>query len=135
MGYAQDHEAIRLKVDQMSALLRNRDMAIVEEIWSPGFRLVGSEIGEVAESREQLLALFEKLFARAVRYAFAFEKFDVNREGNIAWLFAEGDLLADNGKQVDRFPYRLTAIFRMEEGNWRWRLFSGAEPAKSVESN
>ncbi|OLP55956.1 hypothetical protein BJF92_02265 [Rhizobium rhizosphaerae] len=118
----------------MSGLLRSRDPSIVDELWSDGFRLVGSEVGEMATSREQLVALFRKLFTRTVRYAFDFPIVEVDVDGNVAWLFAEGALLADDGEKSERLPYRLTAVFTFADERWRWRLFSGAEPAPSLEA-
>jgi len=123
-------EAIRQRIDRFSALLTARDPAIVDEIWSPGFRLVGSEPGEIADSRQALVHLFGKLFARPVRYGFDFATFAVEANGETAWLFAEGDLMATGADAADRFPYRLTAVFVRSEDGWRWRLFSGSEPAK-----
>lgn len=125
-----DDGGILAKVDLMSALLSARDLRLVDELWSPGFRLVGSEPGEVAETRDQLVRLFTRLFSRPVRYRFDFPAAAVNRSGDVAWLFAEGDLLAtaDDGT-VRRLPYRLTAVFQAVDGAWRWRLFSGSEPA------
>lgn len=122
-------EAIRRKIGRMSALLAARDEAIVGEIWSPGFRLVGSEQGEVAADRGRLENLFRMLFARPVRYSFDFAVFEVDRHGDVAWLFAEGDLVAEGGEHKQRFPYRLTAVFVRKDGDWQWRLFSGSEPA------
>lgn len=125
--------AIRSRVERFSALLTARDPLIVDEIWSEGFRLVGSEPGEIAESRDALVVLFGRLFARPVRYGFAFARFDVSAAGDVAWLFAEGDLLAAGDEETARHPYRLTAVFVLTDGAWRWRLFSGAEPAKPFE--
>ncbi len=122
--------AIRAKVERFSGLLRSQDPAIVDEVWSPGFRLVGSEPGEVADSRDALVTLFGRLFSRPVRYAFDFETFAVEAAGDVAWLFAEGDLVATSDVGSDRYPYRLTAVFLRDGGGWRWRLFSGSEPAK-----
>lgn len=122
-------QAIREKVGRMSDLLVARDMTIVDELWSPGFRLVGSESGEVAEDPKRLAALFAMLFSRPVSYAFDFPRFEVDVEGTVAWLFAEGDLVATGASGIRRHPYRLTAIFVGSGGDWTWRLFSGSEPA------
>ncbi len=126
--------AVRARVERFSVLLTARDPLIVDEVWSEGFRLVGSEPGEIAESRAALVALFDKLFARPVRYGFDFARFDVETTGGVAWLFAEGDLVATGADETARHPYRLTAVFVLTGGAWRWRLFSGAEPAKPFAS-
>jgi ketosteroid isomerase-like protein len=120
---------IRAKVARMSALLAARDPAIVDELWSPGFRLVGSEHGEIAEDRPRLERLFAMLFARPVAYGFDFTTFAVGRQGDIAWLFADGHILAQGATETARHPYRLTAVFQRRGEDWQWRLYCGAEPA------
>ena len=53
-----DDQAILARLDQLGALLFARDPAIVDELWSDlGFRLVGSEPAEIADTREGLAAL------------------------------------------------------------------------------
>jgi len=50
-----DDQTILSKLDRLSALVFARDPAIVDELWSDlGFRLVGSEQGESAETRDEL---------------------------------------------------------------------------------
>lgn len=122
-------QAIRRKVARMSGLLAAHDMAIVDELWSPGFRLIGSEQGEIAEDRAGLERLFTMLFARPVSYAFDFRRFDLAAQSGVAWLFAEGDLVASAADGATRHPYRLTAVFTGGGEDWTWRLFSGSEPA------
>jgi hypothetical protein len=121
--------AIREKVERMSDLLFRRDLALADELWSPGFRLVGSEAGEVADDREALLDQFQRLYARPVRYRWEFARFDVQSLGDVAWAFAEGHLTATSDTGVGRFPYRITAVFAHDGIDWRWRLYSGSEPA------
>jgi ketosteroid isomerase-like protein len=130
-------EAIRRKVERVSDLLFQCDPRVVDEIWSPGLRLVGSERGEIAEDRNRLVKLFDMLFARAarhaMRYAFDFPKFEVESIGDVAWLFAEGDVTETTLQGVTRRPYRLTAVFEHDDEGWRWRLYSGSEPGSPRE--
>ena len=57
-------EVIRRKVERMSDLLFQHDPGVVDEIWSPGLRVVGSERGAIAVDRDQLVKLYGMLFAR-----------------------------------------------------------------------
>ncbi len=125
---SDDRLAIIGKVERLSELLFNRDPGIVDELWSPGFRLVGSEKGEIAEDRESLAALMARLFERAQRYALDFSRNEVEVRGDVCWLFAEGDVVLTDIATTTRSPYRLAAVFAREGGEWRWRLFCGSEP-------
>lgn len=123
-----DRQAILAKLDRLSELAFNRDPAIVDEVWSPGLRWSGSSSGEFAEDREGLSALMEGLFDLPVRYSFDFARRDVDVKGDVAWLFAEGDVVETAVDSLVRKPYRLAAVFARDEGEWRWRLFCGSEP-------
>jgi hypothetical protein len=32
--------------------------------------------------------------------------------------------------RTSEMPYRLFALFQKMDGDWKWRVFSGSEPAK-----
>ncbi|MDB5523303.1 MAG: hypothetical protein JWM58_1066 [Rhizobium sp.] len=124
------HEkAIAAKLDRLSELMFTRDRAIIDALWSDGFRLIGSEKGEVAETRDQLESLFNSIFTHPARFRWAWDERSVTIEDDIAWVFAEGHVEIVHADHVDRRPYRLVAIFHNRNGDWRWRLFSGSEPA------
>ena len=125
-----DHHALLAKLDRLSELLFNRDPEIVSELWSPGFRLIGSEFGEIAETCESLVALIRNLFDRTPRFSWDWARQDVSIQGRIAWIFAEGHLVQTNLGGVERALYRLVAVFEKDCNNqWKWRLLSGSEPA------
>ncbi len=114
----------------MSRLLFGRNPGIVDELWSPGFRLIGSEFGEIMETREDLAALIGRLFDRDDRLSWDWMRRDLSIHGQMAWVFAEGDLVSTHPQATKRSPYRLVAIFeRNGAEDWTWRLFSGSEPA------
>jgi hypothetical protein len=124
-----EEQAIIAKMDRLGELLFARDPDIVDELWSEGFRLVGSEKGEVADSRDQLEAVFGDLFARPPRFRWAWDRTAITIENGIAWVFAEGNVVITFSDRAERRPYRLVAIFRKTDQGWGWRLFSGSEPA------
>ena len=125
-----DDQAILAKLDRLGALLFARDPAIVDELWSDlGVRLVGSEPGEIANTREGLAALMSSLFSRKARLSWSWDNRNVTRQGEIAWVFAEGHVVVTAPDRMDRLPYRLVCIFQRVAGEWRWRLFSGSQPA------
>jgi hypothetical protein len=125
-----DDQAILARLDRLGALLFAREPAIVDELWSElGFRMVGSEPGEIADTREGLAALMAGLFSRKARLSWAWDDRKATRQGEIAWIFAEGYVVVTASDRTDRLPYRLVCIFQKVAGTWRWRLFSGSQPA------
>jgi len=53
----------------------------------------------------------------------------VTRHGDLAWVCAESQLEIAHADHTERKPYRMVCIFQKGEKGWRWRLFSGSEPA------
>jgi hypothetical protein len=125
-----DDSAILARLDRLGELLFARDPAIVDELWCDlGFRLVGSEPGEIADTREGLARLMSSLFSRKERLSWSWDDRTVTHQGEIAWVFAEGHVVVTAPERTDRLPYRLVCIFQRVAGDWRWRLFSGSQPA------
>jgi len=125
---ANDHQTILAMIERLSVLLYDRNPEIVSELWSSGFRLVGSEIGEIVETHEGLVALIDNLFSRAPRFSWDWMRKDISIHKDFAWAFAEGHLVQTSIESVKRTPYRLAAIFQKDSTGWKWRLFSGSEP-------
>jgi hypothetical protein len=90
---AQD-QALLAKLDRLNALVHARDPAIVDELWSDlGFRLVGSEVGEIDETRDELVAHMATLFAKPFRVSWAWGQRKVTRHGDLAWVFADSEIV------------------------------------------
>jgi len=82
---ASDNDAVLARLDRLNELLFARDPAIVDEMWSgPGFRLIGSELGEVAATREDLARLLIGLFTRPARLSWQWHTRIVERHGDVA---------------------------------------------------
>ncbi|MCW1843074.1 nuclear transport factor 2 family protein [Prosthecomicrobium hirschii] len=125
-----DEDRILARLDEFGRLLASRDLGIVDALSNRlGVTLFGSEAGERAGSREELLALFGGLFARPYGLAFAWQDRHVTIGGDIAWVIAEGLLHVIHPDRDVPTPYRLVGIFQRHAGAWHWRLFSGSEPA------
>jgi hypothetical protein len=118
------------KLDRFSALVSARDPAVVDELSSGhGFRLVGSEAGESAGSREELAALFTAFFAQPYRLGLVWEDRMLTRHDDVAWICAHCQLEIHHPERTECRPYRLVAVFQKIDAVWRCRLFSGSEPA------
>jgi len=124
-----DERKILAMLDRMGTLVFNRDLRVVDELWSDaGFRLLGSEIGDRAETRAEVAAHMKGLFEKPIRVSWDWRDRKVTRHGDLAWICAEGDLVVAHADRTDRSAYRLVGIFQRIAGRWRWRLFSGSEP-------
>lgn len=123
-----DIQAITAKLDRASELMFARDIAVVDELWSDGFRLVGSEEGEIAAARDELVALVTALFGAPFRLRWDWDDKSFTIENEIAWVFAQGHLEFVYDTHTERVSYRLVAIFRRASDGWQWRLYSGSEP-------
>ena len=124
-----DREAVLARLRKLGELLFARDRAIVDDLWSEGFELYGSETGEHAASRGDLVQLFDRLYALPFRIRWQWDHPAVTIAGDVAWLTAEGKLELTHVDRIERKPYRLVAIFQKISGAWKWRLYSGSEPA------
>jgi hypothetical protein len=127
-----EDQAVLAKLDRLSALVDARDLAVVDELWSGlGFRLVGSEIGEVDETREEVAAHMKALFARPIRISWAWGPRRVTHHGDLAWVFAESEIVIASADRTERKPYRMFCIFQKVDDRWHWRAFNGSEPIGS----
>lgn len=125
-----DEATILAMLERLSALVFARDAAVVDELWSDsGFRLIGSEDGEDAATRDELVALFGALFAKPFRVSWTWQDLTLVRHDDMAWACARAQLEIAYPERVERKPYRLVGIFQCVHGTFRWRLFSGSEPA------
>jgi ketosteroid isomerase-like protein len=88
--------------------------------------LHGSEAGESLIGREAIRAFLASLFAKAGPVRFSFRERRVSVSGAVAWFTSAAEVTV-GGATV---PYRVTGILERRDGRWRWRLFSGSEPAR-----
>jgi ketosteroid isomerase-like protein len=129
-----DRQAILARLRRLGELVFARDPAVVDEMWNEaGFSLYGSEAGEQASTRDALARLFAGLYALPFRIRWQWDDPSVTVAGDVAWLTADGKLEFTHVDRVERQPYRLVAIFHKTGGAWRWRLYSGSEPAPARE--
>ncbi len=124
-----DDREILSRLDRLNALLFGRDPALVDELWNDlGFRLIGSELGESAATREELAAIMADLFSRPFRLSWAWKNRAVTRAGEFAWVCVDCDLTMTFPDRVETRPYRMVCIFQKMDRRWQWRLYSGSEP-------
>ena len=121
---------VRRTLIRLNQLLSSRDLAIVGE-FAPcdDTLLVGALAGDRARGPGELEAHFGGLFARPDTISFAWREVEVAVRGAVAWLHAEGEVVAHGEAGDQRAPYRLTGVLELHGGRWLWRLFHGSTPA------
>lgn len=121
---------VRKALMRLNDFLLKRDLGLLDEFMpDDDTLLVGSEIGEVARGRAGLEAHFRSLYGRPQTISFDWREVEVSVHGTIAWLHAEGHVVLHGDAGDERRVYRLTGVFELHGGRWKWRLFHGSEPA------
>lgn len=117
-------------LDRLGACLAAKDHAFAEA-FAPiaDVRLIGSEAGEIAEGNAGIAALLDGLFALPLSLRWEWHRRDVSSAGDIAWVFAEGEVVIADDAGERRRPYRMTGVLQRFPEGWLWRQFHGAEPA------
>ena len=118
-------EALR----RLNDLLGARDPAFADEFDPSSALLIGSEDGEVASSRDQIISLLTRVYALPVRIGWEWDEVIADESGDVAWVYAEGRLAMTGDSGVERRPYRMTGVLKRSSDRWLWRLFHGSEPA------
>lgn len=121
--------AINARLDAFIDMIRNRDLALLDELWGDGrFRMIGSEVGEICRTRAELQAKIGSICASPAQFVFAFPVREITILDCVAWIFAEGTLTRiESGSAASR-PYLANVIFERTEDGWQWRQFFGSEP-------
>jgi ketosteroid isomerase-like protein len=128
-GVLRARSEVLAAVDRLRDLLWARDPSIVEEFAdSPDVLLVGSDDGEIARGRAEIESLLRALFELPVRLRWEWRHRDISVAGDIAWLFADCEVVIASDQEEKRKPYRLTGVLQRVSGNWRWRQFHGSQP-------
>ena len=119
----------RTALARLTTMLEHRDPALVDEfVDDPDVLIVGSEASEIEIGREQIAQMVKALSAGpAVRFNWTQTR--SGSHGDVAWLFASGDVVVTDHGTDTRVPYRLTGVLERRNGAWKWRQFHGSEPA------
>ena len=122
---------IAATLDRLNALLSAHDPAIVQEFAPDAdVLLLGSEANELAIGPSQLGTFFRDLLSQPFTLSWEWKQTRVSSMGNVAWVFAEGDVIVLATDGTTRAPYRLTGVLEHRNGKWLWRQSHGSEPAK-----
>src|SRR5580704_11059572 len=100
------HNQIEAVLARLSALVSGQDLRVLSE-FVPDALLVGSEDGEIAEGKDELKSLFQRIFAQPIQISWEWQRLRASSTGNVAWFFAEGYVVLTNATTEKRVPYRL----------------------------
>jgi ketosteroid isomerase-like protein len=126
---ANSEGEVREALARLNALLLKHDPAIVDE-FLPEAVFIGSEADEVLVGRDQLAPFFKRVVEGAVTVSWDWKRTDVSVAGNVAWVFAQGEVVIASAGKENRRPYRVTAVLERGGAKWKWRLFHGSEPVQ-----
>lgn len=122
------NEALQI-LERMNAYTLARDPAVIEEFAADADTLLlASEANELAVGREEIRAFFERLMSQPCTYSWDWREKKVSTIGDIAWIFALGDIVLGRPEGEVRAPYRMTAVLERRSGKWLLRQFHGSEP-------
>ena len=125
------YREVRQSLDRLSALLAAKDPAMLAEFTaSTDMLLIGSDADEIVEGRQAFEDFIHRLFALPVKLGWEWRTIRVSQKGDIAWVFANGDLVVRDAKREQRTAYRMTGVLEERNGRWTWRLFHGSAPGK-----
>lgn len=116
-------------LNRLGMLVSRKDPAVIGEFASDAeVLLVGSEGGEIVEGSGALREFFQRVFRAPANVGWEWRKVRVACEENVAWLFAEGEVVIVADARPQRRPYRLTGVLSRHGKRWIWRHFHGSEP-------
>jgi ketosteroid isomerase-like protein len=129
----QSDEALRMQIDEVLELFNNlvstKDPQVLAE-FVPGddVLLIGSDYGEIAKGRQPLEAFFARIFAREVTFSWEWERIEASQAGDLAWFFAEGQVVLSTTQEQRKSPYRVSGVLERHGERWLWRQYHGSEP-------
>ena len=110
-------------------LVSTRNLQVLAE-FAPGddVLLVGSDAGEIATGLQEVEEFFTRIFARFSTFSWKSAHIDVSCAGDIAWFFAEGQMIVSSTEGQERLPYRISGVLERIGHRWLWRQYHGSEP-------
>lgn len=114
---------------RFSKLVWSRDPAVMETFADDAdILLVASDAGVMGRGQNEVFSLLSGVFALPQRIRWEWRDRIVTRQAEIAWFFAEGEMILEGDEGDTRLPYRASGVLQLEDGQWRFRLFHGSEP-------
>jgi ketosteroid isomerase-like protein len=121
--------AVREVLERFFHLVSTRDMRVLAE-FAPGgdVLLVGSDAGEIATGPQEIEAFFTRIFAGTSTFSWKSRRIAVSQAGDIAWFFADGQMIVESTEGQEERPYRISGVLERIGDQWLWRQYHGSEP-------
>lgn len=120
---------VRQALERFNHLVSTKNQQVLAEFApSDEVLLIGSDDGEIATGRQELEAFFTRIFSNETSYSWEWDHIDVWHAGNLAWFFADGQVVLTTTKEQRKSPYRITGIMERRDSRWLWRQYHGSEP-------
>lgn len=114
---------------RFSRLVWARDPAVMETFADDAdILLVASDAGVTGRGPSEVFSLLSGVFALPERIRWEWRDRIVTRQAEIAWFFAEGEMILEGEEGQTRLPYRASGVLQLDDGQWRFRMFHGSEP-------
>ena len=129
-----DKNEARVQVTQalhrLGMLVSRKDPSVIGEFAPDAdVLLVGSERGDVVEGPAGLRDFFQRVFRAPANVGWEWRKVRISSADDVAWLFAEGEVVIVTDARPQRRPYRLTGVLQRHGKRWLWKHFHGSEPS------
>jgi hypothetical protein len=120
-------------VDRLGAAFRAKEVAAALACFVDDDEItyVGSEEGEAAHGRAAVATLLGELFSRIESYSWETRNVIVHRFGVGAYVVADADGVEQGPSGTEPFPYRVSGLLELVDGDWRWRAVQGSEPTRA----
>ena len=118
-------------MNNLVAALATHDPEQVLDVFTRNGAVFGSDAGEEAVGRDQLLAFFTAICARSDTISWTWDLRTAEHLGDVVWFAASGTCVftrADGSSLVAADPYRISGVLRRTQGRWLFALFNGSEP-------
>lgn len=130
MDKAEVRREVGSALQRLGMLVSRKDPNVIGEFAADAeVLLVGSENGEVVEGTAALRDFFTRVFRAPANVGWEWRKVRISSCADVAWLFAEGEVVIVADARPQRRPYRLTGVLQRHGRKWLWRHFHGSEPA------
>jgi ketosteroid isomerase-like protein len=124
--------AVRAVLERFFHLVSRRDRRVLAE-FAPGddVLLVGSDEGEIASGPQEIEEFFSRILARPSTFSWKSRRIHVSQAGDIAWFFAEGQMIVESAEGQEQAPYRISGVLQRIGDQWLWRQVHGSNPVTS----
>jgi len=129
---ARDDQFAKDVMASLDAVWLGRDSAAILECFEPDVVFFGSGEGEQAVGHDGLKAMLAMLspLAEGATFTIEWDSLQGERLGNVGLISGIGHVRSSGSlERFDGTAYRVTGVLIQRDGEWRWKVYHGSEPA------